>query len=102
MFAVNTNLWRIVRVTPTSAKAWDQTGAALARRKHFNHYPIVAACFCCAVSRLLHRSSPQLSRLRAWCSERLLVSEMLKRSVEEENCTQWRSDCSDLDTVCDL
>ena len=32
----------------------------------------------------------------------LLVSEMLKRSVEEEDCAQWRSDCSDSDTVCDL
>ena len=33
----------------------------------------------------------------------LLVSEMLKRSVEEEeDCTQWKSGCSDSDTVCDL
>ena len=28
----------------------------------------------------------------------LLLSEMLKRSVEEEDCTQW----TDSDTVCDL
>ena len=38
-------LWRIVRVSPTSAPAWDQTGAALARSKRLNHYPVVAAYF---------------------------------------------------------
>ena len=32
----------------------------------------------------------------------LLVSEMLKRSVEEEDCSQWWSGCSDSDTVRDL
>ena len=37
--------WRIIRVTPTSAPAWDRTGAALARSKRLNHYPVVAAYF---------------------------------------------------------
>ena len=32
----------------------------------------------------------------------LLVSEMLKTSVEEEDCAQWRSGCSDSDTAYDL
>ena len=38
-------LWRIVRITPTSAPAWDRTGAALASSKCLNHYPVVAAYF---------------------------------------------------------
>ena len=38
-------LWRFVRVTPTSALAWDRSGAALARSKRLNHYPVVAAYF---------------------------------------------------------
>ena len=29
----------------------------------------------------------------------LLLSEVLRRSVEEEDCTQWRSGCSDSDTL---
>ena len=37
--------WRIVRVSPTSALAWDRIGAALARSKCHNHYPVVAAYF---------------------------------------------------------
>ena len=32
----------------------------------------------------------------------MLKSEMLKRSVEEEDCSQWWSGCSDSDTVRDL
>ena len=35
--------WRIVRVSPTSDPAWDQTGAAMARSKRLNHYPVLAA-----------------------------------------------------------
>ena len=37
--------WRIVRVSPNSTPAWDRTGAALARSKHLNHYPVVVAYF---------------------------------------------------------
>ena len=32
----------------------------------------------------------------------LFVSEMLMWSVEKEDCTQWRSGCSDSNSVCDL
>ena len=35
----------MVRVSPTSTPTWDQTGEALARSKHLNHYPVVAAYF---------------------------------------------------------
>ena len=32
----------------------------------------------------------------------LFVSEILMWSVEKEDCTQWRSGCSDSNSVCDL
>ena len=39
-------VWQIiVRVSPTSAPAWDQTVAAPVRSKRLNHYPVVAAYF---------------------------------------------------------
>ena len=38
-------LRRIIRVSPTSAPVWDRTGAALARSKRLNYYPVVGAYF---------------------------------------------------------
>ena len=91
-------LWRTAGIAPTSATAWDRTRAALAWSKALNHYPVVAAYFrkvrCAGSSTGLPPSIEVASGL--------LVSEMLKRSVEEEDCTQWRSGCSDSDTACDL
>ena len=39
-------VWRIIRVSPFFAPAWDRIGAALARSKRLNQYPEVAAYFC--------------------------------------------------------
>ena len=32
----------IIRISSTSASAWERTGTALARSKRLNHYPVVA------------------------------------------------------------
>ena len=55
-----------------------------------------------AVCRLLHRAPPKHQGCECGALSGLFVSEMLKRSVEEEDCTQWRSGYSDSDSVCDL
>ena len=90
-------------MTPTSAQAWDQTGAALARSNKLNHYPVVAAylwqVWCAGLSTGL---PPSIEVAERGALSGLLVSEMLKWSVEEEDCTQWRSGCLVSDTVCDL
>ena len=78
-------------------------GAALARSKALNHYPVVATYFrhvwCAGCSTGL---PPSIEVAERGALSGLLVSELLKRSVEEEDCTQWRSGCSDSDTVCDI
>ena len=73
-------------MAPTSAPASDQKGAALARSKALNHYPVVAAYFWqlrCAGSSTGLPPSVEIAELGALSG--LLVSEMLKRSVEEED-----------------
>ena len=78
-------------------------GAALARSKALNHYPVVAAYIwqvrCAGSSTGL---PPSIKVAECGTLSGLLVSDMLKWSVEEEVCTQWRSGCLDSDTVCDL
>ena len=87
-------------MAPTSAPAWDRTGAALARSKALNHYPVVAVYFwqmrCAGSSTGL---PPSIEVAKGGALSGLLVSEMLMRSEEEENWTQWKSSCTDLDTV---
>ena len=78
-------------------------GRTAARSKALNHYPVVAAygwqVQCAGSSTGL---PPSIKVAERGALSGLLVSEMLKRSVEEEDCTQWRSGCLDSDTVCDL
>ena len=80
-----------------------EPGAAPARSKALNHYPVVVAYFWqvrCAGSSTGVPPSIEVAERGALSG--LLVSKMLKRSVEEENWTQWRSGCSDSDTVSDV
>ena len=66
--------------------AWERSGAALARSKALNHYPIVAAYFWQV--RGAGSSTglpPSIEVAKRGALSGLLVSEMLKRSVEEED-----------------
>ena len=72
-------------------------------RPHWPEAKLLTTTLACTVCRLLHRAPPKHQGCERGALSRLLVSEMLKRSVEEEqDCTQWRSGCSDSDTACDL
>ena len=77
-------------MAPTFALAWDQTRAAQARSKALNHYPVVAASIWqvrCAVSSTgLH---PSIEVAEHGALSELLMSEMLKWSVMEEDCTMY-------------
>ena len=72
-------------VTLTSAPVGNLTRAALARSKALNHYPVVAAYIwqvgCAGFSTGL---PPSIEVAEDGALSVLLMSEMLKRSVEED------------------
>ena len=73
-------------VTLTSAPAWKRPEAALARCKALNHYPIVETYFWQV--RYAGSSTglpPSIEVAECGALSVLLVSEMFKKSVEEEN-----------------
>ena len=74
-------------MAPTSAPAWDRTGAYFWQVRYADYSKGLP---------------PSIKVAERGALSRLLVSEMLKRSVEEDDCTQWRSRCSDSDTACNL